>query len=170
MLPVYTPSSYSNNLCWSLPCWTKSSIYIILLFFLIYFIFGCMGSSLLCGLSLLAVHGLLIAVASLFAEHRLCRYSGFRSCSTWARELQLPGSGAQAQWLWCTGLVAPQRLGSSQISDRTHVPCISKQILTHCTTREVPYIILGGCGDGHRFFLSLLSLYCFDMLKTHLRV
>ena len=32
---------------------------------------GCAGSSLLCKLSLVAVHGLLIAVASLVAEHRL---------------------------------------------------------------------------------------------------
>ena len=34
-------------------------------------IFGCAGSSLLCGLSLVAVHGLLTAVASLVAEHQL---------------------------------------------------------------------------------------------------
>lgn len=50
------------------------------------FIFGCCGSSLLCGLSLvvagggysLAVPGLLIAVVSLFVQNRLS------SCRTWA--------------------------------------------------------------------------------------
>ena len=35
------------------------------------FIFGCAGSSLLCGLSVVAAHRLLIAVASLIAEHQL---------------------------------------------------------------------------------------------------
>ena len=53
-------------------------IYLFILF--IYFIFGCIGSLLLCGLSLVAaiggllfivVRGLLIAVASLVAEHGL---------------------------------------------------------------------------------------------------
>ena len=50
---------------------------IIICFFLkntfIYsFVFGCAESSLLCGLfSLVAVHGLLIAVASLVAKHQL---------------------------------------------------------------------------------------------------
>ena len=62
------------------------------------FIFGSAGSLLLCGLfsskgySLLAVHRLLIAVASLAAEHR--------TQSTQAPQLQLLGSGAQAQQLW----------------------------------------------------------------------
>ena len=51
------------------------------IYLFIYFIFGCVGSSLLCagffsgcseqGLLFVAVHGLLIAVASLVAEHRL---------------------------------------------------------------------------------------------------
>ena len=50
------------------------------------------------GYSLLAVHRLLIAVASLAAEHR--------TQSTQAPQLQLLGSGAQAQQLCHTGLVA----------------------------------------------------------------
>ena len=40
-------------------------------------------------------------------------HRGFRSRHTQAQELQLPGSGAQAQWLWRTGLVALQHVGSS---------------------------------------------------------
>ena len=44
---------------------------------------------------------------------------GFNSCGTWAQKLRIPGSRAQAQQLWHTGLVAPQHVGSSQIRDRT---------------------------------------------------
>ena len=43
---------------------------------------------------------------------------------------------AQAQQLWLTGLVAPWHVGSSQTKARTRVPCICRQILNHCATRE----------------------------------
>ncbi|XP_032486496.1 protein mono-ADP-ribosyltransferase TIPARP isoform X1 [Phocoena sinus] len=43
---------------------------------------------------------------------------------------------AQAQRPWLTGLVAPRHVGSSQTRARTRVPCISRQILNHCATRE----------------------------------
>ena len=39
------------------------------------------------------------------------------------------------------GLVAPQHVGSSRSRDRTHVSCIGRWILNHCTTREVPTTI-----------------------------
>ena len=29
-------------------------------------------------------------------------------------------------------------MGSSQVRDRTRVPCIGRQVLHHCTTKEVP--------------------------------
>ena len=70
------------------------------------------------------------------------RRTGFSSCSTWAHQLWLSGSGAQAQQLWHTGLVAPWHVGSSQTRARTHVPCIGRWILNHCATREVPYFIV----------------------------
>ena len=70
------------------------------------------------GYSLVAVHELLIVVASLAVEHRL--------------------QGAWAQQLRLVELVAPQHVESSQSRDRTHVPCTGKQILNHGTTREVP--------------------------------
>ena len=35
------------------------------------------------------------------------------------------------------GLVAAWHVESSQIRDHTHVPGIGRQILIHCTTREV---------------------------------
>ena len=43
---------------------------------------------------------------------------------------------AQAQQLWLTGPVAPRHVGSSQTRARTRVPCIGRQTLNHCTTRE----------------------------------
>ena len=43
---------------------------------------------------------------------------------------------AQAQQLWLTGPVAPRHVGSSQTRARTRVPCIGRQILNHCATRE----------------------------------
>jgi len=33
-------------------------------------------------------------------------------------------------------VVAPRHVGSSQMRDRTHVPCIGKRILNHWTSRE----------------------------------
>ena len=38
--------------------------------------------------------------------------------------------------MWLTGLVAPQHVGSSQTRAQTRVPCIGRQILNHCATRE----------------------------------
>ena len=90
------------------------------------------------------------------------RCSGFSSCSTQAQQLwcaalgcmafsgwstgislvALPGSREWAQQLWHMSLVAPQYLESSQSRDRTHVPCIGRQIPNHWTTRKVPQSIL----------------------------
>ena len=48
--------------------------------------------------------------------------------------------------MWLTGLVAPQHVGSSQTRARTRVPCIGRQILNHCATREAhnPVLLLAG--------------------------
>ena len=43
---------------------------------------------------------------------------------------------AQAQQLWLMGPAAPRHVVSSQTRARTRVPCISRQILNHCATRE----------------------------------
>ena len=40
--------------------------------------------------------------------------------------------------MWLTGPVAPRHVGSSQTRARTRVPCIGRQILNHCATREAP--------------------------------
>ena len=80
------------------------------------------------GLFFAVVRWLLTAVASLVAEHRLQVRR--------LQQLWLAGSRAQAQQLWCTGLAAPRHMGSSRTRDQTRVPCIGRQILNHCTTRE----------------------------------
>ena len=48
---------------------------------------------------------------------------------------RLGGSGARTR-------VAPRHVESSQTRDPACVPCIGRQILTHCTTRGAPRIIL----------------------------
>ena len=47
-----------------------------------------------------------------------------------------------AQQLWCTALVAPRAVESSRTRDRTYVPCLGRQILIPCPTREVPASLL----------------------------
>ena len=99
-----------------------------------------------CGLSLVAASGGYpsLRCAGFSLRWRLLlrstgsRRAGFSSCSTWAQQLWLMGSRAQAQQLWHTGLVAPRHVGSSRIRAQTRVPCIVRQILYHWTTREVP--------------------------------
>ena len=66
------------------------------------------------GFSLVAVHGLLIPVASL----------------VWNR-----GFRARAQWSW-QGQVAPWPVGSSWTSSLTCVPCTGKWTPNHCTARK----------------------------------
>ena len=102
------------------------------------------------GLLFVAVRGLLIVVAS------LC-------CRAWAlgaqaQQLWLVGSRAQVQQLWCMGLVAPRHVGSSWTRARTRVPCIGRWILNHCTTSEVPRMLL--LKIYLYLFFTLLFFYC----------
>ena len=93
--------------------------------FIYLFIYGCVGSSFLCeGFLQLRRAG-----ATLHRGARAFLYRGPSRCGAQAPD-------AQAQQLWLTGLVAPWHVGSSQTRARTHVPCIGRQILNHCATRE----------------------------------
>ena len=126
--------------------------------FIIYFWLHCVFVA-ACGLSLVVVSGgysslrctgfslrcllLLRSVGSslrwlLLLRSMGSRHASFSSCSTWAQQLWLVGSRAQAQQLWCTGLVAPWHVGSSWTRDQTRVPYTGRQILNHCASREVP--------------------------------
>ena len=71
------------------------------------------------------------AGATLHRGARASHYRGLSCCGAQAPD-------AQAQQLWPTGLAAPWHVGSSQTRARTRVPCISRQILNHCATREAP--------------------------------
>ena len=66
-------------------------------------------------------------------------HTGFGSCSTGAKKLELPGSRAPRLGSAATvapGLFAVLHVGSSWTRDRTCVPCIGRWILIHCTIRE----------------------------------
>ena len=110
----------------------KTLINLILTFkkiFIYLFIFGCVGSSFL-------YEGFLQlwqAGASLHRGARASHYRGLSCCGAQAPD-------AQAQQLWLTGLVALWHVGSSQTRARTRVPCIGRQILNHCATREAPIL------------------------------
>ena len=57
--------------------------------------------------------------------------ASFCNPGTWAQQLLLLSSRAQAQQLWCTGLVAARHEGSSQTRDQIHVSCIDRWIIYH---------------------------------------
>ena len=69
------------------------------------------------------------AGAPLHRGARASHYRGLSCCGAQAPDVQ-------AQQLWLTGSVAPRHVGSSQTRARTRVPCIGRQILNHCATRE----------------------------------
>ena len=103
----------------------KEFLYFYFLFIYL-FIFGCVGYSFLCkGFLQLRQAG-----ATLHHGAQASHYCGLSCCRAQAPD-------AQAQQLWLTGPAAPRHVGSSQTRARTRVPCIGRQILNHCATREV---------------------------------
>ena len=100
-----------------------------------FFLSGCMGSS------LLLAGFLQLRCAGVSLQWLLSLWS------TGSREhglQQLPHMNyrAQALQLRSMGLAAPGHVESSQTRDRTHFPCIGRQILNHRTTREVLHYFL----------------------------
>ena len=94
-------------------------------FFFNLFFYSCVGSSFLCeGLLQLRQVG-----ATLHHGARAPHHRGLSRCGAQAPD-------AQAQQLWLTGPVALRHVGSSQTRAQTHVPCIGRQTLNHCATRE----------------------------------
>ena len=90
---------------------TFSACEVASFFWLCWVFSGCGGQGLL-----FAGCELLTAVASLVSEHRL-----------WS----------VGPSLWRMDLVAPRHVASSQIRDRTRVPCVVRVIRNHWTSREV---------------------------------
>ena len=54
----------------------------------------------------------------------LLHNTGSSSCGMWAQRFQFLGSRKQAQYLWHTGLGAPQHVGSSQTREGTRVSLV----------------------------------------------
>ena len=61
---------------------------------------------------------------------RVLGHTSFSSCGTWAQQLRLSGSRAQAQQSWGRGLVARWHVGSSPTRGQTCVSCFGRQITT----------------------------------------
>ena len=93
--------------------------------FILLFIYDCVESSFLC-------EGFLQLRQVGTTPHRSARASHHRGLSCCGAQ----APDAQAQQLWPTGPAAPRHMGSSQTRARTHVPCIVRQTLNHCATRE----------------------------------
>ena len=98
------------------------------------------------------------AGATLHRGAQAFHYRGLSCCGAQAPDVQ-------ARQLWLTGLVAPRHVGSSQTRARTRIPCIGRQILNHCATREAPrYVFLlqdlpCSGGDSRRLYI-----YIFDTI------
>ena len=116
----------------SLNHWTAREVPAHFFFFnfiylFIYFIYGCVGSSPL-------REGPL----------QLRQVGATPHCGAWASHCHgLSRHGAQApdvqaQQPWLTDPAAPRHVGSSQTRARARVPCIGRQTLNHCATREAP--------------------------------
>ena len=102
-------SSYHNTSFYSYLFFFNLFIYFIYLFLAALALPCCVHAFSSCGqqgLLFVAVHGLLIAVASLVAEH------GVQARGS--PQLWLAGSRAQAQQLWRMGFVALRRVGTSR--------------------------------------------------------
>ena len=126
---LYIKQINNKDLLYSTGDYTQYFFFLILFIYL--FIYGCVGSSFLCeGFLQLRQAG-----AILHRGARASHYRGLSCCGAQAPD-------AQAQQLWLTGLVAPWHVGSSQTRVRTRVPCIGRQILNHCATREAQECLL----------------------------
>ena len=69
------------------------------------------------------------------------------------------------------GLVAPRHVGSSRTRARTHVPCIGRQILNHCATREVPPTLFTFYlfDNSHPNWCEVMSRCGFDLISLMIR-
>ena len=86
------------------------------------------------------------------------RAAGFSRCSMWAQELQLPGSRAQAQKLWCASLAVPPVCAI--FPDQGSSPCllhwqadslpVSHQGSPEVSLEIILYLVLAGAWEAGR--------------------
>ena len=117
----------SFNKCESQKRWISDPFLCKFNLFIFILISGCVGSSFLCEGFL----QLWQAGATLHRGVQASHCRGLSCCGAQAPD-------AQAQQLRLTGPAAPWHVGSSQTRAQTRVPCIGRQILNHCATREAP--------------------------------
>ena len=116
--------------------WAPSCL--CLFFFLNDFIYLFLAwSSLLCGLFSSCGEQGLISSCNAQASHCSSFSCGVQTLGTWAQNLRLPGSTAQAQQLRCTGWAALRHVGSSWTRNRTCVCCTGRWILYHWATKAI---------------------------------
>ena len=146
LIPFYPASPGTDNTNWPSVIVDKFQFSRIFFFLNIYlFIFGCVGSSFLCEGFL----PLWQAGATLHRGARASHYRGLSCCGAQAPD-------AQAQQLWLTGPVTPRHVGSSQTRAWTRVPCIGRQTLNHCATREAPQFSRILYKSNHKWYNHLL--------------
>ena len=69
--------------------------------------------------------------------------------------------------MWLTGLAAPWHVGSSQTRARTCVPCIGRQTLNHCATREALPLYFVVKYTQHKIYQSNLLKYTIQWHLAH---
>ena len=89
---------------------------------------------------------------------RALGHMDFSSCGTWAQYLWLPGSRAQVQMLWHTGIAALQRMGSSWIRHQTCISCTGRQILFLLSHQGGPLWLLFRSALISTIFLNAKSI------------
>ena len=103
-----------------------------------------------CWFSLVLVSGDYSSCVAQASHYGGFSWSRAQVLGTWTSGVQHTGSvvvdtGCTAngfQWLSWTGFSCPCHLESYQTRDWTHVPCNGRQMLTHCTTRDVPTLAI----------------------------
>ena len=92
-----------------------------------------------------------------------------------SRPLLLPGTGSRRAGsvvvAHLTGPVAPQHVGSSQTRAQTRVPCIGRQTLNHCPTREAPRRFLRTTRfDDCSYHPRRKKIHDFSKMKINIRL
>ena len=100
----------------------KINLFILFIYFWLCWVFVAAWASHCSGFSCCGARALGTRVSVVAA-------SELSSCGSRALEHRLSSCSTR-------DVIAPQHVGSSQTRDRTHVPCIGRRILNHCTTRE----------------------------------
>ena len=108
----------------------------------------------------ISVQGLSLVAAS--GDHSSSRCAGLSLSRPFL--LRSTGSRCEGSALWLTGLVAPWHVGSSQTRARTRVPCIGRQTLNHCATREAHCSFFKL--KKNFFNWSIVNLQCFSFWCT----